>query len=79
LQIIEPAQPDKPAISCVETWFNVFDPVDPLAFRAEPAFAGVQDLEFSSATGLISAHGAYFSRPQFHARARARLQKAGLL
>jgi hypothetical protein len=64
--------------SAIAHWFNVFDPIDPLAFRADPVFDGVLDVQFDSVTGLISAHTTYFSRPQFYARARARLREAGI-
>lgn len=57
----------------VKSWMNVFDPVDVLSYRCEPIFEGVKDYVFSSATGLASAHTAYFRRPQFHARLKARL------
>ena len=65
--------------ACVARWYNVFDPVDPLAFRADPIFAGVEDLRFDSITGLASAHTTYFKRPQFHARARQRLIEANVI
>lgn len=63
----------------VANWFNVFDPIDPLAFRADPIFAGVLDKEFDSITGLASAHTTYFKRPQFYARCRKRLQDIGVI
>lgn len=62
-----------PALKTVSAWMNVFDPVDLLSFRCEPIFEGVDDYVFSSATGLASAHTAYFCRPRFFARLRARL------
>ena len=62
-----------PRPPCVAAWFNVFDPIDPLAFRADPLYSGVEDLVFDSITGLASAHTTSFSRPQFHARFRKRL------
>ncbi|WP_033924243.1 hypothetical protein [Sphingomonas sp. 35-24ZXX] len=62
-----------PRPACVGAWFNVFDPIDPLAFRADALYSGVDDLAFDSVTGLASAHTTYFSRPQFHARFRRRL------
>jgi hypothetical protein len=64
---------------CVAAWFNVFDPVDPLAFRCEPIFAGVKDMRFDSITGVASAHTTYFKRPQFYARARRRLREIGVI
>lgn len=68
-----------PRPSCVAAWFNVFDPLDPLAFRADPLYSGVEDLAFDSITGLFSAHTTYFSRPQFHACFRKRLLGSGVL
>lgn len=62
-----------PKPATVGAWFNVFDPIDPLAFRSDPVFAGVKDLRFDSITGVASAHTTYFKRPQFYARARHRL------
>ncbi|WP_168331612.1 hypothetical protein [Rhizobium leguminosarum] len=57
----------------VGAWYNVFDPIDPFAFRADAHFKDVEDVEFDSVTGLMAAHSAYFTRPQFYARFRARL------
>lgn len=59
----------------VYSWYNVFDPIDPLAFRADPIFSDVKDKSFDSITGLTSAHTTYFNRPQFYARCRKRLQE----
>lgn len=72
-----PAKRARPA--CVGAWYNVFDPVDPFAFRADAAFADVSDVEFDSVTGLLAAHSAYFHRPQFYARFRSRLRQHGVL
>ncbi|MEP9359537.1 hypothetical protein [Sphingomonas sp. KR3-1] len=74
-----PAAGPAPGPACVGTWFNVFDPIDPLAFRADPRFLDAQDLVFDSVTGLASAHTTYFKRPQFYARTRARLHALGLI
>ena len=68
-----------PRPPCVAAWINVFDPIDPLAFRADPLYSGVEDLVFDSITGLASAHTTYFSRPQFHARFRKRLSGGGII
>ncbi|PLK23540.1 hypothetical protein C0V72_09080 [Porphyrobacter sp. TH134] len=65
------ARPEK-----VARWFNVFDPIDPLAFRADASFTGVEDIMFDSITGLASAHTTYFKRPQFYARFGKRLRQA---
>ena len=64
---------------CVRNWFNVFDPIDPLAFAAEPVFSDVWDLEFDSITGMASAHTTYFKRPQFYARFGKRLADLNLI
>lgn len=58
----------------VQNWLNVFDDTDPLSFLCEEAFEGVEDYRFSSETGLLSAHTAYFTRPSFFERSRARLR-----
>ncbi len=63
----------------VKLWWNVFDPIDPLAFRCENIFDGVNDFQFSSSVGLIDAHTAYFKRPKFFERMRNRLRLASLL
>lgn len=64
---------------CVKIWLNVFDPVDPLAFRTDEIFQDATDLSFNSVTGITEAHTKYFQRPQFYARTRKRLQDAGVL
>jgi hypothetical protein len=64
---------------CVTLWLNVFDPIDPLAFRADAVYKDVVDLVFNSVAGITDTHSKYFQRPQFYARARTRLQDAGLL
>lgn len=68
-----------PRCAWISHWFNVFDPIDPLAFAAEPLFAGVKDVSFDSITGVASAHTTYFKRPQFYARFRARLSDLALI
>jgi hypothetical protein len=64
---------------CVKNWFNVFDPIDPLAFRTEKIFKEAVDLSFDSVTGIMEAHTKYFHRPQFYARSRKRLQDLKIL
>jgi len=66
-----------PRLGNIESWMNVFDPVDLLSFRCAPIFEGATDYVFSSVTGLLSAHSAYFGRPQFYARLRERLSSLG--
>lgn len=63
----------------IHHWFNVFDPIDPLAFAAAPIFDGVVDVAFDSIAGVASAHTTYFKRPQFYARFRERLGELDLL
>eukprot|EP01035_Chromulina_nebulosa_P021081 gene21081-27317_t len=60
---------NKPA--CAAQWLNVFDPIDPLAFRCDATFSDVTDLAFNSVTGVTEAHSKYFQRPQFYARTRS--------
>ncbi|MBV8874662.1 MAG: hypothetical protein JO014_18330 [Metakosakonia sp.] len=64
---------------CVKHWFNVFDPIDPLAFRADMIYAGAEDVMFNSVAGITDTHSKYFQRPQFYARTRARLKASGIL
>jgi hypothetical protein len=72
--------PGKVALpATIETWWNVYDPVDLLSFRCEPMFEGVHDFEFSSATGLVDAHTSYFKRPRLYARLRERLKESKLV
>ena len=67
-----------PPLDGVRIWMNVYDEIDILSFLAEPLFEGVTDYRFSSQTGLLSAHSAYFSRPRFYERLRSRLKDAGI-
>ena len=69
----------RPKPAAVQHWLNVFDPIDPLAFRAAPLFSGVEDLIFSAIDGPFDTHGAYFKRAQFYVRARQHLLKWKLL
>jgi len=64
---------------CVKHWLNVFDPIDPLAFRTDMIFKDAVDLAFNSMAGITEVHSKYFQRPQFYARARQRLQSLGVL
>lgn len=57
----------------VARWWNVYDPVDVLAFRCAGIFEGVEDFAFNSVAGVADTHGSYFARPRFHERLRARL------
>ncbi|MQW88680.1 hypothetical protein [Sinorhizobium saheli] len=71
------AQRKKPG--CVNRWLNIFDPIDPLAFRTDTIFEGAEDFSFNSVTGIMEAHSKYFQRPQFYARSRKRLKEFGIL
>lgn len=64
---------------CVKNWFNVFDPIDPLAFRADMVYLDAVDVVFNSVAGITDTHSKYFQRPQFYARTRARLKASGIL
>lgn len=77
--IVKPNKVPYPFTGIVRHWLNVFDDTDPLSYLCVPVFDGVEDFMFSSETGLISAHTAYFSRPGFYERGRARLVAAGVL
>ena len=62
--------------ACVDNWINVFDKTDPLSYLVEPVFGddGIADMVFSSVTGLLSAHTAYFVRASFYKRLGKRLR-----
>jgi hypothetical protein len=59
-------------------WINIYDDVDVFSFQAEPIFDKVDDFRFSSRTGVLSAHSAYFLRPTLYRRLRRRLIEAGV-
>lgn len=60
----------------VKAWINIFDRTDVLAYAASGVFEGVSDYEYVTGKGLLSSHTAYFVRPGFHQRLRARLGEA---
>ncbi|MEZ0092308.1 hypothetical protein [Streptacidiphilus sp. EB129] len=62
-----------PRPSAVRRWINIFDYNDLLSFRLAPIIDGVEDCEFR--TGKLSAHGAYFLQPGFHARLAERVRQ----
>lgn len=64
---------------CVKNWLNVFDPIDPLAFRTDMIFKDAEDFAFNSVTGITEAHSKYFQRPQFYARSQKRLREFKVL
>lgn len=64
---------------CVKNWLNVFDPIDPLAFRTDMIFKDAEDFAFNSVTGITEAHTKYFQRPQFYGRSRKRLRELKVL
>ena len=68
---VPPAKMPQPP--CVGKWMNVFDYTDVFSFTAAPFFEGVTDFEFDNVSGIIDAHTAYFQRPAFYTRLRARL------
>lgn len=74
-----PATSPRRRPDCVKNWFNVFDPIDPLAFRADMIYTGAEDVVFNSVAGITDTHSKYFLRPQFYARTRARLKASGIL
>ena len=50
-------------------WFNIYDPVDVLAFKAAPVFADVDeqaDIEYLTGADVLKAHGEYFGRASFY-------------
>jgi hypothetical protein len=62
-----------PKPDCVRRWMNVYDFTDVLSFRTTPFFADTEDFEFDNVSGALEAHTAYFQRPAFYKRLRARL------
>ena len=62
-----------PRPDCAAGWMNVFDYTDVLSFQCEPFFTGVKDFAFDNISGALEAHSAYFQRPSFYTRLRARL------
>jgi hypothetical protein len=61
----------------VATWMNVFDFTDVFSFRCAQIFDGVKDFGYDTVTDVVHAHGAYFLRPSFYRRLRARLAETG--
>ena len=50
----------------VDCWLNIYDPVDPFSYLAEPVFGNaVKDIEFSTGASGTSAHTAYFKQRSF--------------
>jgi pimeloyl-ACP methyl ester carboxylesterase len=64
-----------PCPACVVDWMNVYDYTDVFSFTAAPFFNDVTDFEFDNVSGLLDAHTAYFQRPSFYQRLRARLKE----
>lgn len=63
----------------VAVWHNVYDYTDVFSFLAAPMFEGVTDYSYDSAVDLMAAHTAYFKKPSFYQRLRARLKSLGHL
>lgn len=60
----------------VGAWWNVWDPNDVISFTARTIFAGVDDEQYDSGTSLVGAHTAYFTRPSFFRKLRAKIEGA---
>ncbi len=58
----------------IRTWLNVYDLNDIFSYAAKGVFSGVDDYEFDTGYGLLSAHGGYFKRPSFYRRLAIRLK-----
>ena len=69
--VTAPATVPKPAN--VARWINVMDPNDILAYATSRIFAGSMDTKIDNKAPVWSAHSAYFYRPTFHQRLRARI------
>lgn len=74
-----PGKVKPPFEGVVGAWLNVFDKVDALSFVAGTIFDDVEDFFFSSQSGLLAAHTAYFKRPRFFERSRRRLVERKIL
>jgi len=59
----------------IRRWLNVFDKLDPFAYRMEPVFEGVKDYEFNTRKTVFGAHSAYFNREDFYQRLRQRIEE----
>lgn len=68
----------KASAPAAKVWINIYDDVDVFSFQAEPIFDKVEDFRFSSRTGVLSAHSAYFLRPTLYRRLRHHLIEAGM-
>ena len=71
-----PAGQKRPRPDRVGKWLNVYDFTDVFSFLCVPMFDGVGDFGYDTVTDLVHAHTAYFQRPSFYKRLRARLQEA---
>ncbi len=61
----------------VKRWINVYDPIDPFAYIAEPIFSAVDgDVEYSTGSGMLGAHGGYFHKSDFYDKVRDALARA---
>ena len=50
---------------CVQAWTNYYDGNDFVGYIMAPVFDGVQDIEYDTGYGLVSAHSGYLGRPSF--------------
>ena len=57
-------------------WWNVWDHNDFLSFTASEIFERVDDQQYSSGQGLITAHGGYLQRPSFFRTMAAKIKAA---
>lgn len=62
--------------SRVRCWRNVYDPADPAAFLAEPVFANVKDVRYSTGAGDYHTHLNYFKRSRLYRSLREELGEA---
>jgi hypothetical protein len=63
-ELKHPSKVDK--LANVNSWVNLFDPADVIAFRAEPMFHGVRDVHYHTGESFFTAHGAYFLQDEFY-------------
>lgn len=50
----------------IRSWLNVYDPVDPFSFLAEPVFEDATDVAYNTGESVLGAHSGYLKRPSFY-------------
>jgi hypothetical protein len=58
----------QPRPANIGRWINVFDACDVLSFATAGIFDGTEDFVYSTGSGAVRSHSAYFLRPSFFRR-----------